>query len=275
MRSEEDSRRPCRIARMPTFISDDGVSLSYRVLGEGSQAVMLVHGWMASGAVFDPMIELMSLRGVRLLVPDLRGTGASLAARTGFTLERYARDVIALADHEKLGRFALVGHSMGGQIAQRVAAEVPGRVSGLALLCSVPASGMALPPDAAGLFRTSGGDAGKQGTILDLACKQLSAEDRARMVADAGAISPECIQAAFDAWTGGGFAERLSRILAPTLVLATDDPFLPPAFLAETVVTPIARARLVYLPGPGHYPQVERPKETTAIVSAFLAGAQG
>ena len=260
---------------MPTFVADDGVSLSYRVFGEGSQSVILLHGWMASGAVFEPLLEVMPLRGLRVLVPDLRGTGASVETRTGFTLERFAKDVIALADHEKLGSFSLVGNSMGGQLAQRVALEVPERVSGLVLLCPVPASGMALPPEAAALFRTSGGDAAKQGTILDLACKQLSAEDRARMVADAGRLSVECIQGVYDMWTGASFAARLSGLSAPTLVVATDDPFLPPAFLMQAVVAPIARARLVYLPGPGHYPQVERPRETSAIVSAFLAGVQG
>jgi pimeloyl-ACP methyl ester carboxylesterase len=164
---------------------------------------------------------------------------------------------------------------MGGQLAQQVAIEAPDRVAGLVLLCPVPASGMALPPEAAGLFRTSGRDAGKQGTILDLACKQLSAQDRARMVADAGKLSVECIQGVYDMWTGASFAGRLSELSAPTLVVATDDPFLPPAFLMEAVVAPIPRARLVHLPGPGHYPQVERPRETGAVVSAFLAGVQG
>jgi non-heme chloroperoxidase len=70
----------------------------------------------------------------------------------------------------------------------------------------------------------------------------------------------------------GGFAERLSAIKAPTLVVATDDPFLPPAFLRQAVVSLIRGARLAVLPGPGHYVQVERPRETAALLEAFLAG---
>ena len=38
------------------------------------------------------------------------------------------------------------------------------------------------------------------------------------------------------------------------------------------MVEPIANARFVHLPGPGHYPQVERPRETAAVLGAFLAG---
>jgi len=47
---------------------------------------------------------------------------------------------------------------------------------------------------------------------------------------------------------------------------------LPPAFLREKVVHPIRGARLAYLPGPGHYLQVERPAETATLLTSFLAG---
>jgi non-heme chloroperoxidase len=180
--------------------------------------------------------------------------------------------VLAVAEHAGLKRFTLVGHSMGGQIAQWAAAEAGERVEGLVLLCPVPAAGMGLPPEAAGLFRTSGGDREKQKTILGLACKQLSVHALARMLDDAAGVLAAAVEGGFDAWTGGGFESKLASIQAPTLVLATDDPFLPPAFLREKVVNLIPGARLAYLPGPGHYPQVERPAETAALLSAFLAG---
>ena len=58
-----------------------------------------------------------------------------------------------------------------------------------------------------------------------------------------------------------------------TLVVATDDPFLPPALQRAEIQQRITGARFAYLPGPGHYPLNERPLETAAIVSAFLAGS--
>jgi len=164
---------------------------------------------------------------------------------------------------------------MGGQIAQKVATLAGDRISGLALLCTVPASGIALPSEADALFRTSGGDTSKQRTNLDLACKQLPDDARDRLLADAAKISSECIVGAYEAWTKGGFAEQLSKITAPTLVLSTDDPFLPPDFLQAQIVALIRGAQRVHLPGPGHYPQVERPVETSAVVGAFLAGLGG
>jgi non-heme chloroperoxidase len=256
---------------MPNALASDQSSLQYRVIGEGPRAVVLVHGWMVSGAVFDPLLEKLDTTGLRVVIPDLRGSGGSARAAGGYTLEQHARDVLAVADHAGLKRFILVGHSMGGQVVQWLAAHEPSRVEGVVLLCSVPASGMQLPPEAAGLFRTSAGDREKQKAILGLACKQLPEAALERLLKDAGEVGRASIEGSFDAWTAGGFESKLSAIRAPTLVVATDDPFLPPAFLREAVVGRIQGARLAYLPGPGHYPQVERPVETAALLTSFLA----
>lgn len=257
---------------MPTVTADDRTAIAYRTFGTGSRTVMLVHGWMVSGAVYNDLLEHFDVEGLRIIVPDLRGTGASDKPATGYSIERHARDVLAVADHEGVGSFALVGHSMGGQIAQWIASEQPVRVSGTLLLCPVPASGMALPEDAKALFRSSPGNRGAQGTILGLACKRLSDAAKEKLLDDAAGVCDAAILEGFEAWTAGGFKDRLSGIRTPTLVVATDDPFMPPDFLRQTVVAPIQGARLSVLPGPGHYPQVEMPRETSAVIQAFLAG---
>lgn len=254
---------------MPSARIDNTTEISYRIIGEGTPA-LFVHGWMASGHVFD---RILPLPGVRAIVPDHRGTGDSTTAGDEGSVERLGRDMIAVADAAGLTTFAVVGHSMGGQIAQWIASEVPDRVTTLVLVTPVPASGVQLPPEAVGLFSTSGGDRGKQGTILDLACKELKPADREALLDDAAKISAGRIRTMFDAWTGSSFAERLSKITARTLVVATDDPFLPPAFLRTAVVEKIAGATLHHIAGPGHYPTVERPAETAGVVSAFLTAS--
>jgi pimeloyl-ACP methyl ester carboxylesterase len=253
-----------------SVLSQD-VSISYRVIGAGSRDVFLIHGWMVSGAVYDDLIASLDTEGLRLIVIDLRGSGRSGRPSSGYTIAQYATDVLAVADEIGSRSFVAVGHSMGGQIAQWLAATAPERVSGLLLLCPVPASGIPLPPDAQALFRNCGQNRGMQQTILGLACKQLSDEARERLLDDAQGVSAECVAQAFDTWTSGGFSEKLSAINTPTLVVGTDDPFLPPAFLRQAVMSLIRGARLAILPGPGHYVQVERPRETAALLEAFLA----
>jgi pimeloyl-ACP methyl ester carboxylesterase len=256
---------------MHTLTASDGVELAYRTFGEGSTSVVLVHGWMMSGAVHDDLLAALGNEGVRWIVPDLRGSGRSGSADGTYSIEQYAKDVIAVADAAGAARFVVVGHSMGGQIAQLIAATWPDRVIGAALLCPVPASGMALPDEARGLFLTSGQNREMQKTILGLACKQLPEAARERMLDDAGKITPECIRFAFTSWSGASFADKLGAITAPVVVIGTDDPFLPQDFLRAAVVAKIKRASLVYLPGPGHYPGSEAPRETAAVVRAFLA----
>lgn len=255
---------------MHTLTASDGVELAYRTFGSGPTSVVLVHGWMVSGAVYDDLVDALGVVGLRLIVPDLRGTGRSGSADGTYTIEQYAKDVLAVADAADAKKFVVVGHSMGGQIAQWIAASAPDRVLGAALLCPVPASGIPLPPEAQGLFRNSAQNREMQQTILGLACKQLSEASRERLLDDAGKILPACIQGAFDSWTTASFAAKLGEIRAPVLVVGTDDPFFPQEFLRNAVVNLIPRAALVYLPGPGHYPGVERPLETAAILRAFL-----
>jgi non-heme chloroperoxidase len=252
--------------------ASDGVALSYRSFGDGPTTVILVHGWMMSGAVYDDLVTALGTNGLRLLVPDLRGTGGSGSPDSGYTIEQYARDVIAVADAASARSFVIVGHSMGGQIAQWIAAAHPERVLGAVLLCPVPPSGLPLPDDARGLFQASPGNRELQKTILGLACKDLSASALERLLDDAGKIGAPCILQGLDAWTKGGFADKIGAIKAPTLVVATDDPFLPPEFLQKTIASLIPRAGLVYLPGPGHYVQVERSRETAALLRAYLTG---
>lgn len=258
---------------MPTTSASDGTSLHYRVVGDGPRTVVLVHGWMVSGAIWNALVERLDLTGLRLVIPDGRGTGQSGKPTGGYTLQGLAQDVLAVADAAGAKRFTVVGHSMGGQLAQWVSAQAPERVEATMLVNPVPAAGLPLPPDAAALFRTSAGNREKQLTIMNLSCKLAGTEVMEEMLKDAANTCAPAIEGIFDAWTAGGFADKLSAITAPTLVLATDDAFLPPAFLRDAVVKPIRRARLAYLPGPGHYPQVERPTELAALLSTFLAGS--
>ncbi|MBZ5711999.1 alpha/beta fold hydrolase [Nannocystis pusilla] len=256
---------------MPTMTTSDRTQIAYRVLGEGPRTILAIHGWMVSSTVYDELAERLDLGGYRLVIPDLRGSGESDRPESGYTVERYAADVAELMDVLGDRSFVLIGHSMGGAIAQWIAAATPERVAGQVLLCPVPASGIPFPPDAAALFRGADNRESKA-TILGMACTNLSEAARERILGAGASIPSKCIAEAFESWSSLSFTERLKAVTARTLVVATDDPFMPPAFLRQTVVDPIAGARLAVIRGAGHYVQVERPDETVAVVSGFLAG---
>jgi non-heme chloroperoxidase len=251
--------------------TNDGTTIAYRSTGSGPRDVLFVHGWMVDGEVFSDVVSALDPAGFRFIVPDLRGAGASGKPKSDHSLARHANDLWHVIESVRSERPIIVGHSMGGQIAQWMAADRPDRVSGLVLICPVPASGMALPEDAKALFRGCSGDRNRQGSILDVGCKRLSESGKQRLLDMGARTSQHAIESGFDAWSQASFSERLSAIRTPTLVLGTDDPYLPPPVLKEQVCRKISGARFSFLPGPGHYPQIEASAETAAILEAFLA----
>lgn len=248
------------LGRAVSFAAVDGTTLAYHPVGPGRPTVVLVHGWMVSGPVWHRLLPLLGDRSA--LVVDLRGTGGSASGSTPVSLDLLVEDLRAVVEHAGLERFHLVGHSMGGQLCQLLAARHPKRVRSLALLNPVPLSGLPLPPDMAAAFRGAGGKREVFDGVLSAACKQLEEPDRALLLQQALATDASTIAQMFDAWNRGTATAPLAAIAAPTLVLATDDPFLPPELLNSAVVTPIPGARMEILYGAGHYPQLERPADT-------------
>ena len=106
-------------AQQRTVRTDDGVTIAYTVRGEGPRTLLLMHGW-GNAAVFwdDPLSNYLDLAGLRALCADYRGHGASDKVDMGYTNERFARDMFAVADHEGVDHLVLVGFSMAGRFAQ-------------------------------------------------------------------------------------------------------------------------------------------------------------
>ena len=67
----------------------------------------------------------------KVVTLDLPGSGRSTKTERGFTMERWADQVAALADHLQLDKFVLIGHSMGGSVILKAAPKLPGQVIGL------------------------------------------------------------------------------------------------------------------------------------------------
>jgi non-heme chloroperoxidase len=226
---------------------------------------VLVHGWMVTSKVWDDFAPRL---GARTFTPSTVPAASEISSATLATLATRVLEDAARAGFE---RFHLVGHSMGGQLAQIIAATAKDRVRSLALVNPVPLGGLPLPPDVGDAFRTSGGNRAAQGGILDQACRELSPVAKDALLADAGTVPAAWIARALDLFVAGGDTAVLGSIACPTLVVATSDPFLPPAFLEQAVVSKISGARLAVLEGPGHYPQIERPGELAALLRAFFA----
>ena len=118
---------------MPT-IPTRNARVQYWTTGAGP-AVIMIQGAGVIGEGWRPQIDALKGR-YKVIWIDNRGIGQSVMTSGGLTLEDMASDVLAVAEAERTARFHLVGHSMGGLIAQQVALTAPARVLSLALLCT-------------------------------------------------------------------------------------------------------------------------------------------
>ena len=108
----------------------DGVSIAYTVSGEGSPALVFVHGWMCDQTYWAAQAALFSETHTVVTI-DLAGHGESGMEREGWPLMAFGTDVEAVVEALDLDRVILIGHSMGGPVVLEAARLMPERVIGV------------------------------------------------------------------------------------------------------------------------------------------------
>jgi haloacetate dehalogenase len=121
---------------IPDTAAVNGVRLHYRVGGSGSPVVLL-HGWPQTGHCWRHVAGPLAADHT-VIVPDLRGYGASDKPTGGFDKRTMAADVSALVRSLGHERVAVVGHDRGGRVAHRWALDRPEEVTRLAVLDIAP-----------------------------------------------------------------------------------------------------------------------------------------
>ncbi|MDN2705047.1 alpha/beta hydrolase [Janthinobacterium sp. SUN100] len=121
------------------------VPLHYLDLGPGTQAgqgdpVFLLHGLGSCAEDWRPQIDALG-SSHRLIVPDLRGHGASPAPNGDWQIGDFANDLFNLMDQLDVARAHIVGFSLGGMMGLEMANRAPGRVTSLCLINSQPFQG--------------------------------------------------------------------------------------------------------------------------------------
>ncbi|MFZ9885964.1 MAG: alpha/beta fold hydrolase [Myxococcota bacterium] len=245
-----------------------GVMHLWERAGDGA-AVVLVHGWSVSGFSWQPVWERW--RGPeRLLALDLPGTGFSEKPETGYTLELYADVVEEVLDGLPSPR-VLVGHSMGGTVAQLVALRQPSTTQGLVLVSPVPASGVPMNGDERAALRRKGDTAAGMAEVLGSMMAHGTCEGFAALLASSASVSAAARYEGLDAFCGANFAERLTALDLPVRVLSGQrERPLDPDTLQRAVVDRIRGATLQVIEDVAHYPHWESPEKFTRALEVAV-----
>lgn len=244
--------------------------LNYKRQGEGPTLVLL-HPFGGSAQTWQPVIDLLADR-FDCLAPDLRGWGGSQGDYPSYTVDDMADDVACLLQCLSVERFALAGHSMGGKVAQALAARQPPGQTHLILVAPSPLTPEPMTDQSRARLRAAWGDADQCRRIL---CEITTRPLPAALAADALADNLRASHAAWKAWPEQGSREdlgaRAAQITAPTFVLAgaNDDP-LSPSYLQTHVVNSIANATLQTVPDTAHLLPLEAPNAVADFLRAHI-----
>lgn len=262
-----------------TLTADDGTVLSATVYtpdtpsGKAHRDVLLLHGWPNSGRIWKYLAEELLAGGdYRLIAPDFRGFGDSARATVGYTCARFAADAAAVAQAVGLSDYVVVGHSMGGKIAQTLAALNPPGLVGLALIAPVPLGAGNVPEEKRASQRAIRGDVEKTREMLEgFAARPLKPERLAILVEDAMRAG----EAAWNGWLDPMREEDLSaeypKIAGPTKICAGGkDPLRTPEALQQAILANLPEAKLEVLPQDGHLPHVEEPTALALVLVNFF-----
>lgn len=232
-----------------------------------------MHGWGGSGAYYDETLKHLDLTGLRAVTVDLRGHGGSDKVETGYTLDRFARDALAVADHVGAAKMVVVGFSMSGKFAQYIPLLAPDRVVGQVLVAPCPASKLPFPPEIQRDWVNRVGNREKLREVTAMFITQpVKPEILDRWADDAVKVPRVALDETLNMLTQESFVERLESVRIPTLVVGgVHDPILTPAALRDSVVAPLARSRLALLDC-NHEVPIEKPFELAGVIEAFLAG---
>jgi 3-oxoadipate enol-lactonase len=235
--------------------------------------LLLVHGVMVSGAMFEPVLELFAARH-RVIVPDLRGHGRSRGLPPPYTASQLAADLSRLLDHLGVGVCAVLGYSQGGAIAQQLVLDDPSRCNHLVLACTY-AFNMVTPRErveghlAPILLRVLGMRRFAD-LIRSAGMKQLGPQ---RAAWAAGLIADQdrkLMVAAWRAATAFDSRPRLTEIRCPALVVAGAADEAVPIHHARMLHGGIAGSRLVVIDGVDHTLVWSRPEELVRVTEEFL-----
>lgn len=264
--------------------------LDFEILEAGAEhdnKLLLVHGFTGAKEDFDDHIDALAARGWHVVAPDHRGHGRSAkpAGEDSYSMSLMADDMLALADALGWREFVLLGHSMGGMVAQIMTTKLgPDRLRGLVLMDTSPVAPDGLDADAikAGqaLVRERGleflVEMSKQPGPLDSPAHQRVLATRPGY-AERGEVKMRNIST--DMWCAivgeivdqSDRCEALGNVAAPALVIVgeQDKPFLDHS---ERMADTLPNGRLVVIPDAGHSPQFEAPDAWFATLTAFLDG---
>ena len=263
----------------------NGISIDYTIAGEGPPVLLICGTGQPADLWFAQVADLVAA-GHRVITFDNRGCGRSAAPPAPYRVADMAADTAALIEHLGLGPCDVIGYSLGGYIAQQLAATCPALVRRLVFVAGVgaaPAYALARARAAVDLALALD----PLPSSFDVADLLLSLHSMAQLQNDDDAVKVTIsLIEASGPWTNPGrlgqyqadlawlqdtsHLDRLRHITSPCLAMAFEhDCWFPPQVVREAAQR-MADCQYVELSGLGHGAPLLAPSEVNPVLAKFL-----
>lgn len=259
---------------MSSRIKANGIEISYQFDGPvNAPVLMLSNSLLTDYGMWDLQVPAFAAK-YRLLRYDTRGHGGTEATPGPYTIDLLAADVVALLDALRIDRVNFLGLSMGGMIAQCLAAKHAARLRTV-VLCDTACH---LPPESAwddriALAQSKGTSAFVKGMTERWLTQSYRETHPAQMEKMATMIS----RTAVDGLVGCAHAIKkmnqasiLADIKMPTLIIVGEQDVGTPVSAAEFLQRGIQGSKLVVIKNAGHLPNIEQTEIFDRAVLDFL-----
>jgi 3-oxoadipate enol-lactonase len=239
--------------------------------------LLFLHGVGGSHAAWDRQLPYFSARGHRATAWDQPGYGGRPAVDP-YDLETIAAALRGEIEKQGTGPAVLVGHSMGGFVAQEGYARFPQLVKALVLCFTSAAFGGTGSEFARQFVAARMGPLDEGKSMADIAARLMPTmrgakstpggiEQAERVMA---AVPPATYRKAVQLLTTFDRRAQLPQISVPTLLIAGSDDRTAPASVMERMAAKIPGAEFVTLAGCGHLGPMDQPEEFNEVLRAFL-----
>ena len=261
------------MAAEASTVLEGGLRLSYATQGDSVLPLVLLPGPTDSWRSYQPVLDHLP-PSVRAIAVSQRGHGDSDKPATGYAVEDFAGDVVALLDALGIERAVLAGHSGSCLVVRRVAIGHPDRVAGLVL----EASPMSLHGDPK-LSDFVEGVVSKledpidpdfaRSFVVDTSSGELAPATVDRLVDELLKVPASVWHGTFDGLLQHDDADDLDRITAPALLVWGAADGLVGRDMQDELLRRLPNARLVTYDGVGHTPRWEEPARFAADLTSF------
>ena len=222
--------------------------------------LLFIHGAAGNHRVWEYQLKFFDNATAIDLAGHDGGVGKS-------TIDEYVEEVKRFCDGKSLRNIVMIGHSMGGAVAQKFALDHPEYLKAIVLVCTGAKLKVktivfdAIKKDYAQAIEMSKGFA--------FSCKTPS-EIKKRAAKEMMKINSEVTYGDFEACDKFNIMNRLNEMKLPTLIICGSEDQLIPAKYSEYLKDNITNSRLEVIADAGHMVMLERPKEFNKILEEFI-----